>query len=85
MDLRFIYGVSINTSSYFTVAVQVGYLLGSLFGWLYRWINRQLALAVFILIMGVTSALTPHYRQFWITLAAFVLCGIASGAWDAAR
>ena len=85
VDLRFIYNVSVDASSYFSVATQIGYLLGSLVGWLYRWLNRQLTLAFFILVMGLTSAAVPHFQSFGVAIAALVVNGIASGAWDSAR
>ena len=83
VDLRFIYGVSIDTSSYLPMVTQLGYLLGSLVGWLYRWLNRQLVLTFFIALFGIATALFPHYPSFWVAIVAFTFSGIGGAAWDA--
>ncbi|KAH9396053.1 hypothetical protein TYRP_020133 [Tyrophagus putrescentiae] len=84
VDLRFIYNVSLDESTYFTVAVNIGYLSGSLGFWVYGRLNRQLVMAFFVLVMGVSSALVPHYGSFWMLMGGFVLYGIGTGAWDSA-
>lgn len=76
MDLRFIYGVTLDTVSYIVVAQQVGQLTGAMAGWLYKWINRQLMLTVLVAIWAVTIILAPHYGQFAILLVCIVLNGV---------
>lgn len=84
VDLRFIFGVSLNTISYLPVATGVGYLLGSLSSYTYRYLNRQLMLIGFVILMAVTTAFVPHYGSLEIALPSLVLYGIGSGAWDSA-
>ena len=76
--------MSLDESTYFTVAVNIGYLSGSLGFWVYGRLNRQLVMAFFVLVMGVSSALVPHYGSFWMLMGGFVLYGIGTGAWDSA-
>lgn len=84
VDLRFIFGVSLNSIAYLPVATGVGYLLGSLSSYTYKYLNRQLMLIGFILLMAVTIAGVPHYGGLEVALPALVLYGIGSGAWDSA-
>jgi len=84
VDLRFIYGVSIDTIFYIQFAASFGYLTGALAGWLYKWINRQMALIGFVSVFAVTIVFVPYYHRFFIALVAILFNGIGSGAWDSA-
>lgn len=84
VDLRIIYGVTLDESSYFTVATNIGYLSGSLGFWVYGRLNRQLVMSFFVLAMGVASAMIPHYNYFWVLMGGFVVMGIGAGVWDSA-
>lgn len=84
VDLRIIYSVSLNESSYFTVATNIGYLSGSLGFWVYGRLNRQLMMSFFVLVMGLASAMVPHYGSFWALMGGFIAIGIGTGAWDSA-
>ena len=82
VDLRLIYNVSIDASTFFMVSIQLGYLLGALVGWSYRWLNRQLVLAFFLVVLAISYALVPHYPTFWVAIVACISNGIGGGAWD---
>lgn len=84
VDLRFIFSVSLNVIAYMPVAMGVGYLIGSLASYLYRYFNRQLMLIFFVLLMAGSIAFLPYYGSLLFALAALVLNGIGSGAWDSA-
>ncbi|KAH9395222.1 hypothetical protein TYRP_020981 [Tyrophagus putrescentiae] len=85
VDLRFIYGVSLDRISYVPIAVSIGYLLGSLAGLLYkRFLNRQLMLVFFTFSLAITITFVPFYSNLTYALIALTILGLGDGGYDAA-
>src|SRR5437879_1637927 len=82
LDLKHIFNVelaSINISNIFN---NIGYFFGSLCGLFYTLINRQLTVAVMLLLMGIAKAVTillPNVSYLYIDM--FII-GMAQGVMD---
>lgn len=85
LDLSFIYGVNLNTISYLTFPLGVGYLTGSFASELTRLVPRQLLVGASALLFGLTTLAMPFYGRLWALWAGAALLGVGSGVWDSSQ
>ena len=81
MDLQQLVGVGTSKGAAFFTAAGVGGVVGSLVGGaLYDRFNQYLVLFVSMLLYGVTCALIPLCRAYWLMVFMFLLHEMSTGA-----
>ncbi|CAG2165036.1 unnamed protein product [Oppiella nova] len=63
----------------FSTFTSTGFLIGSLCGFLIKYLNRQLILAVFLVIMAIGTAFIPHSPNLYILYTCAIGLGMGSG------